>query len=164
MARATAGIRSHILVGYIPTPEGVAALDYAIVYAEQNSARLTVVNTGRDGDYADPQFATAEDIDAIDELLSTKGGGAHHRAPRRRQVGRRSPAGGSRQARRGRDRHRRPPPFPRRQAAHRQHRPSRHPRRRMPGHRGQADRMTGPHIATSNPKCGDQVSVTDHDG
>jgi nucleotide-binding universal stress UspA family protein len=67
-----AGIRQHVLVGYIPSPEGVAALDYAVAYAEQNGAKLTVVNTGKDGDYAHPQYATAEDIDTIDELLSTK--------------------------------------------------------------------------------------------
>ena len=67
-----AGIRTHVLVGYIPTPEGVAALDYAVEYARLNRARLTVVNTGKDGDYAHPQFATAEDIDTIDDLLSTK--------------------------------------------------------------------------------------------
>jgi len=66
------GIRTHVLVGYIPTPEGVAALDYAITYAQQNSAQLTVVNTGKDGDYAHPQFATAEDVDTIDDLLATK--------------------------------------------------------------------------------------------
>jgi nucleotide-binding universal stress UspA family protein len=67
-----AGIRSQVLVGYIPSPEGVAALDYAVAYAEQNGARLMVVNTGKDGDYAHPQFATAEDIDTIDDLLSSK--------------------------------------------------------------------------------------------
>ena len=66
------GIRHHILVGYIPTPEGIAALDYAIAYATQNSARLTVVNTGKDGDYAHPQYATAEDVDTIDDLLAGK--------------------------------------------------------------------------------------------
>ena len=67
-----AGIRQHVLVGYIPTPEGVAALDYAMAYAQQNAAKLTVVNTSKDGDYAHPQYATAEDIDTIDDLLSTK--------------------------------------------------------------------------------------------
>ena len=66
------GIRNHVLVGYIPTPEGIAALDYAIGYAEQNSARLTVVNTGKDGDYAHPQFATAEDVDTIDDLVASR--------------------------------------------------------------------------------------------
>jgi nucleotide-binding universal stress UspA family protein len=66
------GIRQHVLVGYIPSPEGVAALDYAVAYAEQNGAKLTVVNTAKDGDYAHPQFATAEDIDTIDDLLAAK--------------------------------------------------------------------------------------------
>ena len=66
------GIRHHVLVGYIPSPEGVAALDYAVAYAEQNGAKLTVVNTGKDGDYAHSQYATAEDIDTIDDLLATK--------------------------------------------------------------------------------------------
>lgn len=66
------GIRTHILVGYIPTPEGIAALDYAIAYAAQNAARLTVVNTGKDGDYAHPQYATAEDVDTIDDLLASQ--------------------------------------------------------------------------------------------
>lgn len=66
------GIREHVLVGYIPTPEGIAALDYAVAYAEQNGAKLTVVNTGKDGDYSHPQFATEQDIDAVDDLLSTK--------------------------------------------------------------------------------------------
>ena len=61
-----------MLVGYIPSPEGVAALDYAVAYAEQNGAKLTVVNTGKDGDYAHPQYATAEDVDTIDDLLATK--------------------------------------------------------------------------------------------
>ena len=55
-----------IVVGYIPTKEGVAALDAAIEIAKDRGAHLTVVNTGRDGNYADPSFATAEDIDTID--------------------------------------------------------------------------------------------------
>lgn len=67
-----AGIRDHVLVGYIPTPEGIAALDYAIDYAARNTARLTVVNTAKDGDYSHPQFATAEDVDTIDALLASK--------------------------------------------------------------------------------------------
>jgi nucleotide-binding universal stress UspA family protein len=51
----------NILVGYIPTPEGIAAVDWAIAEAQQ------------DGNYADPQFATAEDIDALDAQLGQAG-------------------------------------------------------------------------------------------
>ncbi len=59
-----------IVVGYIPTPEGVAAVDYAIEQAKAFDGLLTVVNTGKDGDYAHPVFATAEDIDALDAQLT----------------------------------------------------------------------------------------------
>ena len=61
---------AKIVVGYIPTPEGVAALDAAVGLARQSGAHLTVINTGRDGNYADPTFATAEDMDTIDLQLA----------------------------------------------------------------------------------------------
>lgn len=63
----------NILVGYIPSPEGVAAVDWAIAEAQEHRAALYVLNTGKDGNYADPQFATAEDIDALDAQLSASG-------------------------------------------------------------------------------------------
>ena len=63
----------NIVVGYIPSPEGVAAVDYAIEQATAFDASMTVVNTGRDGDYADAVFATAEDVDALDAQLEAAG-------------------------------------------------------------------------------------------
>lgn len=63
----------NILAGYIPTPEGLAAINYAIEAAKKEGAKLTVLNTGKDGDYADPVFATSQDIDALDAELSTAG-------------------------------------------------------------------------------------------
>ena len=63
----------NIVVGYIPTAEGVAAVDYAIEQARTTGSTLTVVNTGKDGDYADPVFATAEDVDALDGQLAAAG-------------------------------------------------------------------------------------------
>jgi len=60
----------NILVGYIPTPEGVAAVDYAVAQAKLSDASLTVLNTGKDGDYADPVFASPKDIDALDAQLT----------------------------------------------------------------------------------------------
>ena len=63
----------NILVGYIPTSEGIAAVDWAIAEAQEHRAALYVLNTGKDGNYADPQFATAEDIDALDAQLSASG-------------------------------------------------------------------------------------------
>ncbi|HET7798810.1 MAG TPA: universal stress protein [Humibacillus xanthopallidus] len=61
---------TQIVVGYIPTPEGVAALESAVALAKQSHAHLTVVNTGRGSNFADPTFATAQDIDAIDLKLA----------------------------------------------------------------------------------------------
>ncbi len=62
-----------ILVGYIPTPEGLAAVDWAIDYAKTMSGDLTVINTGKNGDYSHPQFASAQDIDALDTQLTEQG-------------------------------------------------------------------------------------------
>ena len=62
-----------ILVGYIPTPEGLAAVDWAIDYAKTMSGSLTVINTGKNGDYSHPQFASAQDIDALDAQLPSRG-------------------------------------------------------------------------------------------
>jgi len=63
----------NIVVGYIPTPEGIAAVDYAIEQAKTTRSSLTVVNTGKDGDYSDPVFATAQDIDTLDAQLAAAG-------------------------------------------------------------------------------------------
>jgi nucleotide-binding universal stress UspA family protein len=62
-----------IVVGYLPTPEGTAAYETAKELARAGSARLVVVNTGRNGDYSHPNFATAQDLDAIDTELTEAG-------------------------------------------------------------------------------------------
>ncbi|MCW2811446.1 MAG: universal stress protein [Friedmanniella sp.] len=58
-----------IVVGYIPTPEGLAAINYATEYARTSGGSLTVLNTGKDGNYADPVFASSQDMDAIEAEL-----------------------------------------------------------------------------------------------
>lgn len=63
----------NIVVGYIPTPEGLAAVDYASDAAERESAHLVVVNTGHRGVDADPSFAGAADLDALDAKLAERG-------------------------------------------------------------------------------------------
>jgi nucleotide-binding universal stress UspA family protein len=63
----------HIVIGYIPTPEGLAAVDYATSVAERESAAVTVVNTGARGNDNDPSFADATELDAIDERLQEHG-------------------------------------------------------------------------------------------
>lgn len=61
-----------VVVGYLPTPEGVAAYQQAKQWAAASSARLVVINTGRNGDYAHPNFATAQDMDAIEAELTSE--------------------------------------------------------------------------------------------
>ena len=48
-----------ILVGYTPAPEGVAAFDFAAAHAKLTDAHLTVLNTGKNGDYSDPVYASS---------------------------------------------------------------------------------------------------------
>ncbi|HET9872704.1 MAG TPA: universal stress protein [Propionibacteriaceae bacterium] len=63
----------NIVAGYIPTREGVAAVDFAIEQIKASGGTLTVVNTGKGGDYSDPVFATPQDVDALDAQLSAAG-------------------------------------------------------------------------------------------
>ncbi|HZA05138.1 MAG TPA: universal stress protein [Propionibacteriaceae bacterium] len=62
-----------ILVGYTPRPESVAALDFAVTHAKLTDAHLTVVNTGKNGDYSDPVYASSQDIDAVEAELGNSG-------------------------------------------------------------------------------------------
>lgn len=62
-----------IVVGYLPTPEGSAAVDHAMAEAKLTSARMVVVNTGHYGDFSHPNFATADDMDALDGQLTDAG-------------------------------------------------------------------------------------------
>ena len=62
-----------IVVGYIPSPQGLAAVDAAIEEAQRRSDRLVVVNSGVLGDYSGPSFADPKDLDALDAQLSDKG-------------------------------------------------------------------------------------------
>ncbi|WP_345207537.1 universal stress protein [Fodinibacter luteus] len=62
-----------IVVGYIPRPEGLAAVETAIAEAELRGSRLVVVNTGHHGDYTDPSFAAPQDLDALEAQLTARG-------------------------------------------------------------------------------------------
>ena len=70
---ATPGGPATIVVGYIPTPEGSAAVDVAIEEARRSGARLVVINTGHYGDFSHPNYATAQDVDALDGQLEAAG-------------------------------------------------------------------------------------------
>jgi len=62
-----------VVVGYIPTDEGLAAVDHAVDFAKRDHARLVVVNTGHHGDNAHPLFASPADLDALAERLDREG-------------------------------------------------------------------------------------------
>ena len=62
-----------IVVGYIPSPEGVAAFERAKDEAVLRQAQLVVVNTGEHGNYAKPSFAKPQDMEAIGKELSEAG-------------------------------------------------------------------------------------------
>ena len=85
-----------IVVGYIPRPEGLAAVDAAIVEAERRGERLVVVNTGHHGDNTDPSYAAPQDLDALDGQLTDRGIEHEIRQPNR------GLGAGRRAARRGR--------------------------------------------------------------
>ena len=54
-----------IVVGYVPKPEGEAALDRAIAEAALRSEDLVVVNSTSGGSYADASWATDEQLAAV---------------------------------------------------------------------------------------------------
>lgn len=62
-----------VVVGYIPTAEGIAAMEHAIEFAQQDGSRLVVVNTGHHGNNAHPNFATPADLDALEKRLRELG-------------------------------------------------------------------------------------------
>lgn len=62
-----------IVVGYIPSAEGLAAVDYAINQAGRTQSRLVVINTGHHGNYADASFADPRDLDALTDQLRSNG-------------------------------------------------------------------------------------------
>lgn len=62
-----------IVVGYIPTDEGLSAVDHAIAFAKRDRSRLAVVNTGHHGNNAHPLFASPADLDALAARLEEEG-------------------------------------------------------------------------------------------
>lgn len=62
-----------IVCGYVPNPQGLAAVDAAIVEAERRGEKLVVVNSGVMGDYSGPSFAEPRDLDALDAQLTERG-------------------------------------------------------------------------------------------
>ncbi|MGH3361485.1 MAG: universal stress protein [Nocardioides sp.] len=66
-----------VVLGYVPTPEGEAALDHAIEEAEARRTSLVVVNTSRGDAHVDPRFAEADAVDRVRARLARAGIGHH---------------------------------------------------------------------------------------
>jgi nucleotide-binding universal stress UspA family protein len=62
-----------IVVGYVPKPEGEAALERAISEAQLRSEDLVVVNSSSGDAYADASWATDEQLDAVQERIRAAG-------------------------------------------------------------------------------------------
>lgn len=62
-----------IVVGYVPKPEGRAALRAALDEADRRGESLYVVNTSRGEAYVDPSYASTEDIDEVRRVLEESG-------------------------------------------------------------------------------------------
>ncbi|PNH81843.1 universal stress protein [Arthrobacter sp. AFG20] len=62
-----------IIVGYIPTAEGTAALDRAITEAQKSQSRLVIINSSRGDAIVDKRYAQAEDISSLTERLDREG-------------------------------------------------------------------------------------------
>ena len=72
------GIGSPIVVGYVDTPEGQAALDRAIVEAEQRGARLVVISSSKGGAALDRDAAMDMDAALADVSSRLSEAGIEH--------------------------------------------------------------------------------------
>ncbi|GAA1568699.1 universal stress protein [Kribbella sancticallisti] len=62
-----------ILVGYVPTAEGEAALDAAAAEAELRGGSVLLLNTHRDDGHPDPRYADQAELDAAEARLRERG-------------------------------------------------------------------------------------------
>lgn len=60
-------------MGYVPKPEGEAALERAIAEAQLRSEDLVVVNSSSGDAYADASWATDEQLDAVQSRIRAAG-------------------------------------------------------------------------------------------
>lgn len=65
--------RVKILVGYVPTPEGEAALDAAAAEAVLRGASVLLLNTSRGDAYIDNRYANQAELDAAESRLRDLG-------------------------------------------------------------------------------------------
>jgi nucleotide-binding universal stress UspA family protein len=62
-----------IVVGYVPKPEGRAALQAALDEADRRGESLHVLNTSRGDALVDPSYASPEDLEDVRRVLEEAG-------------------------------------------------------------------------------------------
>jgi nucleotide-binding universal stress UspA family protein len=62
-----------VVVGYVPKPEGEAALERAVDEARLRGEDLVVVNSSSGGSYADASYATDEQLATVRERVEAAG-------------------------------------------------------------------------------------------
>jgi nucleotide-binding universal stress UspA family protein len=62
-----------IVVGYVPTPEGEAALAAAITEAQRREEPLHLVNSSRGDSLADPRYASEDNLEQVRARLDQTG-------------------------------------------------------------------------------------------
>lgn len=62
-----------VVCGYVPTPEGKAALRAALDEADRRGEDLAVLNTTRGDALVDPRYASDDDLGEVRELLGESG-------------------------------------------------------------------------------------------
>jgi nucleotide-binding universal stress UspA family protein len=65
-----------VVVGYVPTPEGEAALEHAVQEAASRGTRLVVVNTSRGDALVDRRYAQEDHLGALEKRIA--GAGVEH--------------------------------------------------------------------------------------
>lgn len=62
-----------VLLAYVPTPQGAAALDTAIAEAKLRDEQLVVLNGSKGDAYDDPRFAQPQQITEVQQRLTDAG-------------------------------------------------------------------------------------------
>ena len=62
-----------VVVGYVPSPEGEAALEHAMREVAQRDTRLVVVNTSRGDALVDQRYAQPDQVRTLEEKLDAAG-------------------------------------------------------------------------------------------